>query len=58
MNAKYHHSSYTNWYGGNGWDNPSNVKIICSQCHDWIHRKKIKKKNKEAYLRIKDKGKP
>ncbi|KKL28229.1 hypothetical protein LCGC14_2377220 [marine sediment metagenome] len=53
-NANYHHTSYTNWYGGNGWSNHRNVIIICKECHDWRHRKKIKKKSKEEYKRIKE----
>ncbi len=52
--ANYHHTSYTNWYGGVGWSNHRNVIIICKPCHDWTHRKKIKKKNKEEYKRIKE----
>ena len=44
--ANYHHRSYQNWYGGNGWSNPSNVIIICRNCHEHIHRRKIKRENK------------
>lgn len=50
--ANYHHISYDNRYGGDGWSNHKNVIIICRPCHEWIHRKKIKKKNKDEYKRI------
>lgn len=50
--ANYHHVSYDNWYGGMGWSNHKNVILICRPCHEWIHRKKIKRKNKDEYKRI------
>jgi hypothetical protein len=50
--ANYHHISYNNKYGGDGWANHKNVILVCRMCHEWIHRNKIKKKNKEEYRRI------
>ena len=44
--ANYHHRSYKNWYRGVGWSTPSNVTIICRNCHEHIHRRKIKRQNK------------
>ncbi|MFW9939425.1 MAG: hypothetical protein ACFFFT_00195 [Candidatus Thorarchaeota archaeon] len=55
--ANYHHVSYSNFFSKVGWDNPRNVIIICKYCHEWAHRKKIKRKDPVKYKQIKQRGK-